>query len=215
MFSKESFNNEYETDITDAVVCGRKFSFYLPRSIERFIDQDNVLQDFPLWSKLWEASWVLADYVARMPQRPESRLLEVGAGMGMVSIVGASFGHHFTLTEINSDALNFARANARLNQCPHLDIKALDWNHADMGCRFDYIIGSELVYRKASFQPLMNLFKTLLKPGGEIILAAGIRKLSMSFFKHLQPFYRLDARIINLRSSNDETKIVLCRMTPK
>jgi len=215
MLSIESFRNEYDTDITESVVCGRKFSFYMPRSIDRFIDQDNVFRDFPLWSKLWEASWVLADYVARMPQRPESRLLEVGAGMGMVSIVGASFGHHFTLTEINSDALNFARANARLNQCPDLEIKALDWNHADMGCRFDRIIGSELVYQEASFQPLMNLFKTLLKPDGEIILTAGIRTPSMSFFKQMQPFYHLDARIKTLRSSDDETKILLCRMTPK
>lgn len=38
MFSMESFKQEYETDTVDVVVRERKFSFFVPKSLDRFID---------------------------------------------------------------------------------------------------------------------------------------------------------------------------------
>ncbi|MDL2124845.1 MAG: methyltransferase, partial [Deltaproteobacteria bacterium] len=69
----ESFQEEYETDTVDVVIREHKFSFFIPKSLDRFIDPENVFNNFPLWAKIWEPCLILADYVASMPANPEKR----------------------------------------------------------------------------------------------------------------------------------------------
>ena len=91
------------------------------------MDPQDIFQNFPLWIKIWEASLVLAEYLAGMEAEEGKRLLEIGCGIGVVGIVASSFGHHLTMTEYNQDALNFARANALLNEASSLETRTLEW----------------------------------------------------------------------------------------
>ena len=50
------------------------------------------------------------------------------------------------MTEYNQDALNFARANARVNhssESSELSISELDWTKPNLVGKFDMILGSE------------------------------------------------------------------------
>jgi predicted nicotinamide N-methyase len=172
-------------------------------------------QIFPLWAKIWQASWVLAGYLADKPVAEEERFLEIGGGTGLVSIVATCFGHHITMAEYNPDALQFARANAIVNGCPQLSIRELDWHHPRLPKKFDYIVASEISYRKEDIQPLMMLFESSLKPGGEVILAGVMRKLSKEVYKALEQMF--DIRVLKkiLRSDNEKINIFLFRMTLK
>jgi hypothetical protein len=67
MFSIEAFYQEYETETTEAVVNGKKFNILLPRYLDRLINPHDALHDFPLWAKIWKASWVLSAYLADLP----------------------------------------------------------------------------------------------------------------------------------------------------
>ena len=67
-----------------------------------------------------ESILVLSGYLAGLPPDVNRRFLEIGAGVGLVSIVAATFGHQITMTEYNSDAakifFRFQRAQlANLN----------------------------------------------------------------------------------------------------
>jgi len=110
MFSLESFHQKYETDTTEVVVNGRKFQILLPKYLSSFINTYDIFYEFPLWAKIWQASWVLAGYLAEMPVETQKQFLEIGAGVGLVSIVATSFGHRITMTEYNPDAIQFANA---------------------------------------------------------------------------------------------------------
>jgi predicted nicotinamide N-methyase len=215
MFSLDSFYKEYETDINELVINGRKFQILLPKDLHRFLNTDDVMQGFPLWAKIWPASWILAGYLAEMPVVPDKRFLEIGGGSGLVSIVAATFGHHILLTEYNPDALQFARANALINQCPQLNIQALDWNRSRLSGQFDYIVASEVSYREEDIQPLQMLFKNSLKTGGEVILAGEMRKLSKDFYKALETMFNIRVLKKTLRSASEEMNIFLFRMTLK
>ena len=133
----------------------------------------------------------------------------------MVSIVATSFGHHITMTEYNPDALQFARANAFINQCPQLNIQHLGWNDPKLAGHFDYIVASEISYREEDIEPIMMLLKTSLKAGGEVLFAGETRRLSKSYFKELQSIF--DVRVLKkiLRSENEEITIIMFRMTLK
>jgi predicted nicotinamide N-methyase len=215
-FSLESFHQEYDTETTDITIRSRKFQFLLPRSLDRFINTENVLQHFPLWAKIWEASWILADYMAAAGPDPDKHVLEFGGGIGLVGITAAAFGHRITMTESDDHAINFAKANAALNRVNNLEIGKLDWNKPTINSRFDMIIASEVVYKEKDFKPLENLFKTYLAPLGEIVLASGMRNTTMAFFNYLSQTYDISAQKKTLRSEDDEkTTVVLARMTPK
>ena len=215
MFSLESFKKQYDVDTTDVTIRERGFRFFVNRSLDPFIDSEDIFHDFPLWTKIWEASIVLADYLAGLDVKQEKSFLEIGCGIGLVGIVAASFGHRMIMTEYNRDALNFARANAQLNQTQDLDIRKLDWNRPQLEGTYDYIVGSEVIYKERDFESLTNLFRTYLVEGGEIILAEGIRKTSMAFMKKMGDRYQITAQRKVLRGNDTEIPLMLARMRGK
>ena len=212
MFSLEAFKKEYDTTIDELVINRRKFRLMLPRDINRFINRQDVFHEFPLWAKIWPASWVLADYLAGMPVVSTKKFLEIGAGIGLVSIVAASFGHNIRATDSNPDALQFARANAVINGCPQLTIQSLDWNHPQLKGTVDYIVASEVTYKKADLQPLLSLFKSHLDPDGEVILSGEMRNVSMDFYQNMESTFKVRAQRKVLRSGSEEIAVFLLRM---
>ena len=215
MFSLESFYKEYETETTEVVVNGRKFQILRPKFLDGFINTHDVFHEFPLWAKIWQAAWVLADYLAGMPVKAKKQFLELGAGIGLVSVAAAAFGHRITMSEHNYDALQFARANALINECPRLPIVDLDWNRPQSPGRFDYIVASEVTYKKEDCPLLEKLLKAFLKPDGEVILAGEMRKSSMDFYKELENRFNIGVQKKKLRSDNAEVNIYFFRMTLK
>jgi len=215
MFSMSAFHQKYETDVSSLAIGERRFKFFVPKSLDPFLDKEDVFSQFPLWSKIWEASIVLANHVAAMPVDPRGHLLEIGCGVGLMGIVAAGCGHRVTMTEYNRDALNFARANARVNHTSgssELGIVELDWTKPVLEGRFDTILGSEVIYKEEYFKPLLGLFKRYLKPDGEIILAEGLRKTSMEFFKRMSDICDVKARKRILRSEGEEKRVILASM---
>lgn len=215
MFSLETFHKEYETDLSALKIRGRNFSFFVPKTLDRFLDPENMFHDFPLWAKIWEASIVLADHLAGIDAEPQKRFLEIGSGLGVAGIIASSFGHHVTMTEYNTDALNFAHANAESNLSSaesSLEITKLDWNKPQLEGSFDYIIGSEVIYKERAFEPIQRLFKTFLKPDGEVVLAERVRKTTLEFFRQMGDFFDIKAQKKILRSDEGEIRVMLCRM---
>jgi predicted nicotinamide N-methyase len=215
MFSMESFKQEYETDKVDVVIRNRKFSFFVPKSLDRFIDPENVFNNFPLWAKIWEPCLIMADYLASMPVNPEKRFLEIGSGLGLVGIAASSFGHKVTMTEYNHDALNFAKANAHINNCSNLEIMELDWNKPELKGTFDRIMGCEIIYKEESFYPILRLFRTYLQEDGEILLSERVRKLNIEFFRQMSKHFNIKAQKKIIRNDSDEIHVMMCRMTFK
>ena len=77
MFSLESFHREYETDTAEVVVNGEKFKLLTPKYLFGFINTYDVFHDFPLWAKIWQASWVLADHLAQRSVEPDKEYLDL------------------------------------------------------------------------------------------------------------------------------------------
>jgi predicted nicotinamide N-methyase len=215
MFSLQSFQEQYNPETTPVKIRDKSFQFFIPRDINPFVNQDDIFDRFPLWAKIWEASLVLADYLAGLEPRPNKKILEIGCGLGLVGIIAASFGHRVVMTEVDEHALTFARANILLNHVTNIEVMGLDWTDPMAGESFDTIVGSEIAFRETDFKPLSDLFKTYLGAGGEIVLAEGIRETSLKFMKHLSTDYHISAKKLKLRSHDKEIPIVLARISPK
>jgi predicted nicotinamide N-methyase len=208
----ENLKEEYEAEQVELVINDRRFRFFVPANLEKFFDPEDLFQSFPLWSKIWESSLVLADHLARQTPDAGKRIIEIGCGLGVSGIVASAFGHRVVVTEYNPDALHFVRANALLNECSDIEIRELDWNSPRLEEKFDLVMGSEVIYKEENFDLLLNLFRTLLKADGEVVLTAGIRKTSVAFFRQMQDHFEIVARKKTIRSGTEEFTLMLCTM---
>ena len=214
-FVLKSFHQKYETTSNELVIRGQKFNLLLPKDLTGFINSQNLYAEFPMWAKIWPASWVMADYLAQMPVVSAKRFLEIGAGVGLVSIVAATFGHVITLTEYKSDALNFARANAIVNGCPQLGIAKLDWKRPQLRETFDYIVASEVTYKKDDWTSLISLFKNYLTPDGEVILTGEMGRSDKRLYQRMEIEFNIRAKKKKLHSGKEELALFLLHMTRK
>ncbi|SLM31098.1 PrmA4 [Desulfamplus magnetovallimortis] len=215
MYSIEKFKKNYDVELTTFSLVNQTLEIYVPKTIDRFINPDDIFEGFPLWSKIWEATAVLAFQLSLLKPDPSKRFLEIGAGLGVAGIYASSMGHQVTITEYNEDALNFARANALQNGIDDEMINFLDWNNPFPMGQFDYIIGSEVVFKEVDIMTLLKLFKIYLKPGGKIILAEGMRKSSLEFVRVMETHYDLKLKKQNIKSDNKDIPVVLIEMRAK
>jgi predicted nicotinamide N-methyase len=215
MFSLDRFHQAYDTVTQPVTINGQPLELLTPASIDRFIDPADTMQNFPLWAKIWEASILLASHLSGLPPNPLKTMLEIGSGLGLVGIAAAKAGHCITMSECNPDALNFARANALVNGCPSLSIERLDWQAPQLENRFDYIVGSEIVYQSETIDYLEALFDRYLNPGGTIILAEAVRGTGVDFWERMRHRYEVKARRQALRSDEGTRHLVLFCLQPK
>jgi predicted nicotinamide N-methyase len=212
MFSLDAFDREYHTEEVEVQIGGRKILLRRPKDIDRFVDNDNPLEGFPLWARVWQAAIVLADYVAALPVDPARKILEIGGGLGLVSIAAHCSGHRITFSDNDPNALVFARANALINDCSNLAVIALDWNSPGISGKFDLVLGSEISYRDEDIVPLENLFHSCLNPRGEVILCGEMRKTSRQFFDRMNQKFDIAVQKKWLRVESEETRLFLFRM---
>jgi 2-polyprenyl-3-methyl-5-hydroxy-6-metoxy-1,4-benzoquinol methylase len=215
LFSLNDFYRQYETEKQPLRIDDRSYVFLVPGGIDRFIDPEQPLRNFPLWAKIWPAGMVLADHLSRTAPEATGRILEIGSGIGLAGIVAACRGHRVTLTDFDEHALNFARANALVNGCQRLEVACLDWNRPAFEDRFDTIIGSEVIFREADVAPLDGLFRRYLAPGGVILLAAEMRKPLADFFRKMEPSYSLSIRKRVLKGPEGDCRVLLIRLMAK
>jgi predicted nicotinamide N-methyase len=116
---------------------------------------------WPLFGLLWPSGTQLAARLARRPVQAGERILEIGCGLGLASLVGHRRGADVTASDCHPLAGHFLRENLRLNALAPLKYRHGHWSasasqqqHAiDDGLRvlrgrFDLIIGSDLLYER-------------------------------------------------------------------
>jgi len=145
---------------------------------------------------LWESAIVLADYVVRNSNQFNwrgKRVLELGAGTGLVAIALAMEGANVTATDGNPKVLVGAQKNIETAGFRHGEVKTetFDWNSVDDLQRvhaagpWDAIVGSDLVYpgnagrrcvasneqKPPADESLLSLLKVLSQDQTLVILA--------------------------------------------
>jgi predicted nicotinamide N-methyase len=165
--------------------------------------------DLPFWAKIWEASLLLAYFLGKQPVVLGQRILEIGAGIGVVGVYAALCGHRITVTDINEDALLFARANALLNGVPNMEVRRLDWRNNDSHESYESIVGSEVVYDRESYPALVRFLLDSITPNGMIFLAKNAQLNAPKFFKELTKHFELKEKIHNIRADGEDQRIAL------
>ena len=120
---------------------------------------------WPLFGLAWPSGMALAARLALRKVRAGERILEIGCGLALPSLVGHRRGADITASDCHPLAAGFLRANLRLNGLAPMNYRHGQWNvpvrepqrqglrgGARRGSvvrgRFDLIIGSDLLYER-------------------------------------------------------------------
>jgi ETFB lysine methyltransferase len=128
---------------------------------QQFEDIDQVAEklgissaNWPLYGVLWASGQVLSRHMLDF-DIVGKRVLEVGCGIGLSSLLLNKRDCDITATDYHPEAGKFLAHNVALNNDKAIPFKRLDWAdmNNDLG-KFDLIIGSDLLYEQEHIELL-------------------------------------------------------------
>lgn len=136
---------------------------------------------------LWPAAIALAHEVAARPDDVRGRtVLELGAGTGLPGIVAASLGARVVQTDRQELAMSVCRRNGERNGVTDIQHRLVDWEQWTDEARYDWIIGSDILYGESMHPHLRRIFDGNLAPGGRILLSDPFRATSFKLLEALE-----------------------------
>lgn len=170
----------------------------------RFCGHDiNIVQD---WKRLgvaavvWDAAVVMCMYLELgLVEMKGKKVIELGAGTGLVGIVTALLGAKVTITDQLS-ALDSLSTNVKSNLPPptleSATVSELTWGeHLDRypAGGFDLVLGADIVYLEETFIPLLKTMEYLCSDSTLVLLSCKIRyERDNAFLNMLKQRFRVE-----------------------
>ena len=149
----------------------------------------------PVWAQVWTSGFALANMVSHCALRGV-RVLEVGCGLGLVSLAAASAGARVTATDRSPYALGFTAVNAEDNGLA-VDTVRCDWSSPEAleaAGPWDLVMGSDVLYDDTSADHLRRLLARVIAPAGEVWLADPGRPPAAGFTAAAEIDWRVSRR---------------------
>jgi len=179
----ETLERQFVTVNDDVRVGGRAINVLRPRSAEDLIDEQEFDRDerLPYWAELWPSSTVLADFVITQNNVPK-RCIELGCGVGLVSIAAVLAGHEVLATDYYEEALRFTRANSFRNLGREIDTRVVDWRAMpDDLPQFDMALASDVLYEPRYAPLVADVIARVIAPTGCAYIADPGRVAAATF----------------------------------
>ena len=162
----------YDTAEVEVVVGTRRLRLLQPRSIEDLHDREAPTP--PYWAQVWPSALVLADELVHR-DLAGVRAVELGCGVGLGAIAAALAGADVIATDVDRDAVAFARENGRRvlgHRLPTMraDLTDLPAPLLDLA-PFDLVLAADVLYTAPLAAGLVRALAALVRPGGAALIA--------------------------------------------
>lgn len=167
---------------------------------------------WPMFGLLWPSAIHLAQHLATRPVCPNEKVLEIGCGLGLASLVGHRRGVRITASDCHPLAEKFLKDNLHLNELSD----SLKYRHGQWGLdkplteqeagrpvltgHYDLIVGSDLLYEPDMPGALATFIHQHAKPEAEVWIVDQNRGYRPAFNRYMaQRGFELleDARLVD------------------
>ncbi len=168
------------------------------------------------WNIVWPTSLALSHYLASAFPRERlkgRRVLVVGCGVGLESVVAAKLGARVWALDHVPEALRLVEENCELNAIAPVHTMCCCWRDGKRAGKighYDMLIGSDVLYEPEDGQWIKSLLTTTVKPGGVALFADPLREGVEEFFEGLAVSgFRVQAHRAQTRwlTGNEEVRI--------
>lgn len=162
------------------------------RDNQQYSDVDGIAEKlgissatWPLFGIIWPSSIVLANLLLKLDIQ-NKRILEVGCGIGLASLLLNHRLANITATDVHPEAGNFLSLNVSLNKGHKIPFTRMNWEDADTGLgEFDLIVGSDLLYEQNHAELLSRFIDRHSSMTNEVIIVDPGRRHHASFSKKM------------------------------
>lgn len=171
-------------------LAGREWTVLHTGVVLTHADESRFLSELtnrlPYGVALWPAAIALAHEIAsRAEVFRARRVLELGSGTGLPGIVAASLGGRVVQTDRHEVPMSVCKRNGERNGAQAIEYRLADWTHWDDAGRYDWILGSDILYGETMHPHLRRIFSNLA-PGGRILLSDPFRGVSLRLLEALE-----------------------------
>jgi methyltransferase-like protein 23 len=169
----------------------------------------NAAARFPFWAKLWPSAIALAEFISTNSSLVTGKkVLEVAGGLGLPSLVAASFAREVIFTDVDPDAVALFSKVLRVNNTRNVQAFSLDWNSFPRDLSADVLLLSDVNYDEGAFQPLHSVLQNFLDRGSLVLLTTPMRLIGRRFVEPLLPFV-IDQKMSSVELSGTHTMITI------
>jgi len=174
-------------------VAGVRLTLVRPVAPESLIDEEAFADDeyLPYWAELWPAALALAE---ALPDLAGLRVVELGCGLGLPSLVAAAKGARVTATDWSTDAIDLLRENASRNGL-ELRAEVRDWREP-WSDRFDLALAADVLYERRNVEPVLERLRELAP---EALVALAGRPYEDAFLQRAGVADEVAPRVVRLR----------------
>ncbi len=164
------------------VSAGLEVELFVPAAPDALLDDDAVVarnefnDSMPYWAWLWDSAPAMARRIAAAPPESGARILELGAGLGLVGIAAAMAVEgpaELTLSDHDPLSLAVLPINAALNGLDGAKTWNLDWRELERSEAgvFDLLVGCDVAYEARLQEPLLDVVERYMAPDGAALFA--------------------------------------------
>ena len=148
---------------------------------------------FPYWAKVWPSAIALVKVLQKYPNLiRDKKVLELGAGIGLPSLLMASEAKTIQVSDYDSEAVELFRKNIAHLQLHNVQALQMDWNDLPENIDPEVIILSDVNYDPTQFESLTKLIQKFIHQGCTIILSTPQRIIANPFVLALSEFIIAD-----------------------
>jgi 2-polyprenyl-3-methyl-5-hydroxy-6-metoxy-1,4-benzoquinol methylase len=144
---------------------------------------------WPMFGLLWPSGALLAARMATHVLKRGERILEIGCGLALASLVGHRRGAEVTASDNHPLAAQFLAHNLRLNDLPAMDYHHGAWAADGAGAgraRYDLLIGSDVLYDRDASTALAGFIVRHAAPKAQVWIVDPNRGNRTAFSAHLK-----------------------------
>ncbi len=146
-----------------------------------------LMNRLPYGVALWPAAIALSHEVASRAEAFGGRqVLELGAGTGLPGIVAASLGGRVVQTDRHELAMSVCKRNGERNGIRTIEHRVADWTNWNDTGRYEWILGSDILYTETMHPHLHRIFESNLAPGGRVLLSDPFRAESLRLLETME-----------------------------
>src|SRR3984957_12195173 len=192
-----SATSQTERDMTEKVITTEErvalgdvaFDLLRPENSDTLISEADYVMDerLPYWADLWPSSHVLAARVLEdTPAR--GRAMELGCGLGLVTIAALRAGYDVLATDYYAQALEFTQENVRRALARDVTTQLVDWTAPPPLDPFDLVLAADVLYEHRYGPVVADMLGHALGPAGRALVADPGRIGVADFFAALPDF---------------------------
>ncbi|HPD31048.1 MAG TPA: methyltransferase domain-containing protein [Phycisphaerae bacterium] len=188
-------------------VGGQTFHLIWPADIDGLLDLPDVQERFskdqymPYWAQPWPAGVLLAEAILAGEDGQGRQAVELGCGIGLVSLAAARMGWSITASDYDEHAIAFARLNAANNNICLAAARMIDFRLPPESSAYERVFGADLTYERRNAEPLARWLASALKAGGEAWLSDPNRSAGDEFPSHARALgLKVDVRAVESTS---------------